>query len=170
MVIATRTPRWRRGRRGRGFSLIELVVALSILGLVGFITAISVSNVLSRNEDRRAEANAQLVALAQQRFSQRYGGYTGYPADLSGIKDVTVISGESRNPDEVSITVGVNGSVGMAVRKDAATCLLYTLGGPGTGLRGLTRADATSSELCIGASGLPATEAEATDAQTTRVW
>lgn len=143
---------------------MEMVVTLVIIGLMTAAIGVGTRTLLTDSESRAAESNIQRVLLAEQRFAVRNGGYSAFVDDLGPVREVVLVNESSQAPEEVSVALGADGTLGLAARRDAEVCVLLRAGrldGDGS-TRTWTRSDAP----CTGAEALPSTEAEDLDAAT----
>lgn len=154
-------------RTRRGFSLLELVFVFIAVAVVGIVLALTTADVLDTNAQRRADNHANEVLVAEQRFAQRHGGFTGYPADLGRFEDFDVIVGPSDGPDEVSIALGERGTLGVAVRRGDDHCVLWKAVDLAAG-GGSQRLDPPRSAACDGIEALGSEPADASSATSSR--
>lgn len=150
--------------RRRGYTLIELAVVLSTIGLLIIIVGVTARSVLIDTRDREAEASLQQVLLAEQGFAQRFGTYTAFERDLDGLTQVTVTNDPSDDASVVSVAVGVNGTLGLAVRRNNDECLLVRVASIDGG--GAITRPSLKRYACAGVSALGASEDEDTAART----
>lgn len=152
-------------RRTRGFTLVELIVVIIILsilaGLAGFTYAATQGTLTARSTG----SELATVAQAEQEFAADYGSYSAYPSDLSGLlpRGISLTNGASVGPFSVSIALGTDGSLGLAVRNSTgATCTLSTVA-PYVSSTGGTVANAGAVTItttpvgggCSGSAALP---------------
>lgn len=140
-------------RTTRGFSLVEVIVALLLLSMAGLLLTQVVAPMMRTSSDQVSAAGAQLVALRERQFATRYGGYTGFPDDLAELEGVFVTDGTADGPDEVSIALGDQGSLGLAARLSEG-CRFWLLEPAASGGELLDLGDL--GEACHGASAIGA--------------
>jgi prepilin-type N-terminal cleavage/methylation domain-containing protein len=149
-----------RRRTTAAFTLVELILVLAVLGLIASIVFSSMSS--SRRGHREAMAAVTLneAVLAQVTFAGTYGTYTGWPADLDLPGDLRATARPSTGPNEVSLALGVDGSVGIAVKvDDGRRCLARRLSSFSAQGPSATMVDLGDDALCSGVSALPEGEA-----------
>jgi hypothetical protein len=152
--------------RRRGYSLMELVIVFAAIALIGYLSTIAATRTLDRNTARGGEYAANQVVLAQQKFATQHGTFTGYPQDLGEFKEFVVVNGPSITPTEVSVSLGENGTAGIAARVDEDNCVMWRL----TDLADAGGAERLSADnrVCDGREALPASEPEVDDLGMTR--
>jgi type II secretory pathway pseudopilin PulG len=154
----------------RGYTIIEIAVVIFIIGIFGVMVAIGAVAVLDTQTENLSSAHAQDVVLAQQNFAQRYGTYTGFPSDLPEADGYVVVTEESADATQVSVAVGVAGTLGVAVRTDDETCVHYRVPSLATGGSAVP-VDLGPSSVCAGEEALPSGEARSEgSADTSAAW
>jgi prepilin-type N-terminal cleavage/methylation domain-containing protein len=112
--------------RRRGFTLMELMVTLTAIAVLAAI-ALPLSRTVILGNQQRVNSNAlERVALAQQSHEARYGTFVsaeqaGLLSDALG-NDLTLTSGASQGPSEISMTVTNSGQLMMAVLVGGDVC------------------------------------------------
>lgn len=144
--------------RHHAMTTIEVMLVFAAIAIVGVITALSAVAVLDSSEERKGEANAQQVLLAQQQFASKYGSYTGRPEDLGEFEEFAVTEDPSNAPDEISITVSTSGNLGIAVLQEDA-CIVILAGSPASGGGARTSTD-SNDYACDGANAFGSDESE----------
>jgi prepilin-type N-terminal cleavage/methylation domain-containing protein len=155
-AVEVRGGRMRRARHG--FSMVELVVTMVVVAIVTVTVTMGSTAVLDENNNRAAQSNVQRVLIAQQTFATKYGTYTGFPDDLGQLTDIEVSSEVSDDPSVVSIALGVDGTIGIASRRDERTCVMVAAAAAAAG--GAITVFDTEPQACDAAAAL-GSEAEA---------
>ncbi|XOB98008.1 type IV pilus modification PilV family protein [Deinococcota bacterium DY0809b] len=120
-------------KRGRGFSLVELLVALSILVVVTAVLATALVNSMrnTRNAGQRSEAvqllnyagrrlvSGDLAVLPSPSVTTRKWGY----GELAGAFPELSSQGRFTNPNLYSLEIKTGGTVGVG----GSTLTMYTL-------------------------------------------
>lgn len=151
----------------RGFSLLELVFVFVAVAVVGIVLALTTTDVLESNEQRRAEGYANEVLVVAQGFAQRYGGFSGYPGDYGRFEDFDVVTGPSDGPEEVSVALGESGTLGVAVRRSDDTCVMWRATDLAAG-GGSKRISVPRTAACDGVEALGAEPVAGASATTSR--
>lgn len=140
-------------RSRRGFTLIELAAIVLVIGVLAAVSLVAVVQTRARNEQQQAVQSVQAVSAAQFDFADRYGVFTGWPADLDLPDGPEVIVQVSGRPRVVSIAIADDGTVGMAAGSRDG-CALRSITSP---LEGADVVDRTvdGNEACTGESALP---------------
>jgi len=150
-------------RTGRAaFTLIELIVTLIILGIIIAIMAINILQpFMVSTHEKSAKATLSRVQTAEQLFARDWGSYSAWSSDLSGVgADVTILNASvSHKPTEVSVAVGVNGTLALAVAIDASTCVFRQVEAVSEG-GGSTEPTVNAAALCSAQAALPAGESQ----------
>lgn len=107
----------------RGYSLVELTVVLVVIAALTALAGMLSVAVLRDNTGRQAETNAWRVLAAEQSHAQKWGSYSATGNNLT-VEGLTVTTGPSDHPTVVSVALGVNGSLGIAVWRDEERCVL----------------------------------------------
>ena len=71
-------------RRAGGFTLIELIVSITIIAVMTVVAAVSFTGVGKKARDNRRIADLQKIALALEALKQQDGGST-YPVNTSSL-------------------------------------------------------------------------------------
>lgn len=148
----------------RGYTLMEVVIAFVLIGVIGAAIGVASTTLLDDSRDRRSEATIQRVVLAEQEFAQQHGSFTAYTPELS-VQDAHLTSGISNAADEVAVALGVDGTLGLAVRRSGETCVLVQV--PALDAGGGTKHWRSARASCRGSDALPSDEAEDLDAPDT---
>lgn len=150
--------------RRRGYTLMEVVVTFLIIGFIGVAMGVASTTLLDDSKARSSEAAAQQVLLAQRSFAELHGSYTAYTAELT-VKELHLTNGISNTPEEVSVALGTNGTVGLAVRRSGETCVLVQA--PALDAGGGAKHWRSNRASCRGGDALPSDEPEDLDAPDT---
>lgn len=102
----------------RGYTLIELMATFAIIAVLTIALGYITTTVLQDSKNRSAETNVQRVLLAEQGFAREQGRYSAYVSDIKAPDGVNLTNALSQTPDQVSIAVGQQGSLGLAVRRE----------------------------------------------------
>lgn len=148
-------------RDRKGFTLLEIVVTLVLLGIISGIGVTGTRAFLGRTSDSQAVATLDRVVLAQQSFANSFGGYASLPDDLTRlVRDTSLVSSPqvSDDPEVVSLAVGENGTLGLAVRSNSGMCYLRSITALNVGAQTVD-AEAGEDQACNGAEALPNGEA-----------
>jgi prepilin-type N-terminal cleavage/methylation domain-containing protein len=147
-----------RRRLRRGFTLLELSVTVVIAGIVATMGVVAVGALRDTTQARQAESLLDTVAMSQYRFALDYGRYTPLPEDLSlADRTLTVVATPSMSMFHVSIAVGSQGTLAMAVSDGADGCFARRVGQLGNGAE-TTAVDLGTGALCDARAALPAGE------------
>lgn len=125
--------------RRRAFSLIELVVVLVLIGLLAVIAYVTYSKASAHANNGNAAGQLHRVVSAELAFAGAYGQYASYPGDLSGNgvggHGLTIVTTPqiSTGPTVVSVAVGADGTLGVAVRATTGLCILERISSPANG-------------------------------------
>lgn len=139
----------------RAFSLIELAMALTLASIV-VVGAIVVGLGVTRSvQHTSAEMLLDTVTAAELALAGNQGAYSADAARLGVLDGVTVTTGASSRPGEVSLAVGSGGTLAMATVDSSGTCVVRVLGDI---LAGAARTDTTSSDGCLASRHLPLDE------------
>lgn len=148
-------------RRPSAFTLVELVVTLTVLGIALGIGAYAAAAMVGAGISVEAESTLDRVAAYQQRIDSTWGRFTPYGKDLAtAFTDLTFVDNGavSTGAAVVSISVGTGGTLGLAVRDPNGTCL-YLRGEPvASGGSTSVITDLPDSAPCSGDQALPAGE------------
>lgn len=143
----------------RGFTLYEMIVVFivaSILSLIGVSVMRATAAKLHRTD---AEGAVQQVIEAELRFAAIHGAFTSWPGDLPGVdRSITVLDTASVEPGEVSIAVGVDGTLGVASLAADGFCVVRQIQPVLDGAQ-ITSITLAAGAACDGRSGLPVGEA-----------
>lgn len=142
----------------RGMTTTELIVVFVAISIVGMITAMAAVSVLDATKNRRADANVTEVLLAEQRFAAKWGQFTGRPEDLDDFDGFVVVEDPSTQPDEVSVAVGTQGSLGIAAKR-GDLCVTILAGAPDAG-GGTRHRELDTDQACDGANAFEGDETE----------
>jgi prepilin-type N-terminal cleavage/methylation domain-containing protein len=145
-----------RARR-RGYTLIELIMVIAITGIFGVVVTIAAREVLDSETSKVADSNAQDLISKQLQFSQKYGSFTGFPEDIPAVGSYVIVTSTSRGPKEVSVALGVDGTLGVAAMRDGDTCVHYRVTALEAG-GGSSRLSLGESAACRGEEALPSGE------------
>ena len=156
------------GSHRLGYSLIELVVVLATISLLTIIAGVGAYTVLEDTQQNTARAAIHEVLLTEKVFSESWGGYTSYTDELSGPADLTLVNGVSNDSSEISIAVGTDGILGLAVRRSTQECLFIRASSLASGGE-VTALDSAIQKgiVCEGAGALSAKEGENLEARDT---
>lgn len=148
----------------RGYTLTEMVVVFFLVASMAAAIGAGTVTLLRDTTSRQAESAIQRVLIAEQSFARRHGGYTAFPDEISVAK-VSIVASPSDAPDAVSAALGVEGSLGLAVRRSDEVCVLLQAGSldSGRGVKSWTSARSS----CDGSDALPLDEAEDPEARST---
>jgi len=85
-----------------GFSLVELLVVISIIGLLAGLSSVAVSRAMESGKRAKAKGEASALVSAVKAYKQEYGRFPGdltqSSFDGDSFKDlVSVLSGDSTN-------------------------------------------------------------------------
>jgi prepilin-type N-terminal cleavage/methylation domain-containing protein len=114
-------------RRRSAFTLIEVSAVVLIMGLLSGIMIVGAVKATSDTEAQQATLALASVTAVQADFAARYGGYTAWAADLRLPDGPFVTNGPSEGLRSVSLALGVDGTLGMAVSDRADQCVLQTI-------------------------------------------
>lgn len=150
----------------RGYTVIEIAVVVFIIGVFGVMVAIGALSVADSEAEKLAAAHAADAIAEQQRFAQRFGTYTGHPADLAAADGYDVVVDESSDHTQVSVALGESGTLGVAVRRNDSECLHWRVGALAAG-GGVAEVTLAANAVCTGEEALPANEPRAANSATT---
>lgn len=152
------------GRHARAFTLVEAVVAAALAAILAAAALATLTKVSGQAVAAEARANLDRVVVAQQRFAALYGTYTPLPADLGDLGgDLTTTTGVSTGPNLVSIAVGTDASLAVAVGDSRGNCHARRVDALDAGA---AAADVTVAGPCVAAAALGG--AAPVDARTAR--
>jgi prepilin-type N-terminal cleavage/methylation domain-containing protein len=139
----------------RGFSILEMIAALVILLVVSIGVVTVYVQVRNQGYERLGRARLETVLQAEYARVVSGGVFSDEPADLRALtSDVSLTTGASFDPATVSIALGEDGSLGLAVALPNDDCLLAGVSSPTAGLTVLYPAYPDDAP-CHGALGLP---------------
>jgi prepilin-type N-terminal cleavage/methylation domain-containing protein len=67
----------RKFAEGGGFSLVELLVVISIIGLLAGLTSVAVSRAMDSGKNAKAKSEAMAIVSAVKAYKQEYGRFPG---------------------------------------------------------------------------------------------
>jgi type II secretory pathway pseudopilin PulG len=117
-----------------------MIVVVVILGILMGIAVVAYGSFISYSDTQRANANLDRVMQIEQGLSRSWGGYSSWPPDLTDVgSDLTILNGSvSSSATQVSLSVGSNGSLGMAVLIGPGNCDFRLVGPLVTGANSVT--------------------------------
>jgi type II secretory pathway pseudopilin PulG len=145
-------------RTRRAMTVTELIVAFILLGLLAALAGFGVTQIAERSRAETASTALVVVFDAQVQFAGIYGTYTPSAGDLElPSTEITVVDRPSLGPSEVSIAVGTDGTLALALENVDGGCVGILASSLGAGA---TRVPATftSGSLCDARAILPAGE------------
>lgn len=144
----------------RAFSLIELTVVLVILTVILALAFSSLASTTAHHDDTLAVTNLDDVVLAEVRFAMSSGTFTSHPADLRLSDGLSVTRASSSGSSEVSVAVGVNGTLGVAVWSPTrGVCHARRITTVSASQPTVVRVAVPAGAACAGAAALPQGEA-----------
>lgn len=126
----------RTSRSRRGFTLLELVAALLVLGALSAITVGSARTLSAQVKVRQAETSMQRAVAAQRAHAAAWGEWAD-PEQIPPLIGITLTSGVSTRVEEVSMSRGPQGRLGIAVLSSDGTCVATVLYDPVEGSEAL---------------------------------
>jgi prepilin-type N-terminal cleavage/methylation domain-containing protein len=172
VVKPTDTARPQQQTASAGFTLIELVITVSILLLLVAATVFGANAFLARSDEQRSQADLDMVHTTQVAFATSFGRFTPWPADLTDANDIPDADGALTLPDsgllvtplpavdagDISLAVGTAGSLALATLTPDDVCITLLVPSPdasGTPEEGTL----TLPQACDARAVLPAGEA-----------
>lgn len=151
-----RVPRARRA--ARAFTLVEMGATIALFGIIGAIAAGVYVTSVGSHQVAAAEVLLGDVVAAQKELAANFGSYTTWASDLGAVaSNASLLSdGMSSAQDEVSMAVGTEGTLGLAVLVDADRCVLWRVASLSSGGRQLETD--LKDGTCAGAHALPVGE------------
>lgn len=146
-----------RRRQRRGFTMLEVVATFVLLGILAALATSGLSRAIARSDDAAAAASLDRVLLSQRTFANAFGEYASLPTDLRDLgRDVVVLADPtpSTGSTEISIAVGEDGTLGVAVQSKTGTCIVRKV----TPLSAGSEASVVPADgggLCNGSRALP---------------
>jgi prepilin-type N-terminal cleavage/methylation domain-containing protein len=157
-------------RRPRAFSLIEMVCVIAIIGLLVGVGVANWTQLTGHQKNSRADANLDRVAVTEAQVAKDWNTYTALGSDLADVgADLTLLNGgRSTGETQVSLAVGDQGSLGMAVLSATKVCHLRLLAALSAG-GGSTVVSAPAGANCAASSAFTGTEQPITQTGTVKV-
>lgn len=106
----------------RGFTLLELVVTLSIIMLLAGIGTASFNIITSRVRDSEAHGALDRATFAERAWLARNATWASDPTVLMMGRGLTATTSASGSPDTASIAVDDANRLGLAVMSETGTC------------------------------------------------
>ncbi len=114
----------------RAFTLPELLVTFVVIALVASIIYPTFTAALDRGAEQYAQGSVAQVRAGELAWAAANGAYTNTPANLRLPPTLRATTLASPGPDDVSIAVGDDGSVGIAARAETGRCAAAWLSAP----------------------------------------
>ena len=154
-------------RDRRGFTLVEMIVTLTVLAILVALSMFGAQSFLRTGHDSDARARLREVAQAQVSLANQWGMYSEYSGDFAGLAGSTKVTHlVSSGSDVVSANVGSAGSLGLALRSVSGKCLYMRVEPLVAGGDALdVTAQVPASAPCRGVEALPETESATTPAE-----
>lgn len=124
------THRDRPSTTGRAFTLLEVVVVFVMLGIVAAFVVPTLRAVVDRGDRQYAAASVEQVRVAELGWAATDGRYTTVASNLPPLRGLQVVTSSSAGPDQVSVAVGDDQSVGIAALAEDGTCLAAWMTAP----------------------------------------
>lgn len=117
------------GRR-RGYTLIEILVTLTLVMILTLIGMASYRILAANIADRDARGNVDRVVQAERSWAMRNAAWTADVAELSVGRGITVTTTISTGPGVVSIAVRGGTELGVAALSETGDCQAKRVGDP----------------------------------------
>ena len=114
----------------RGFTLLELVVTLSIIMLLSGIGTASFNIITNRVRDSEARGALDRATFAERAWLARNATWASDPSVLAMGRGLTATVSASGSPDKASIAVDDANRLGLAVMSETGTCFGRLLSDP----------------------------------------
>ena len=112
------------------FTLVEMSVTLVIIVILAGMGTFAFNSIRVATANTKASANVDRVASVQQSLARDWGSYSPYGADIKQVgNDLTFAENGalSTGSDNVSITVGTKGNLGIAIMGSDNTCRWFVV-------------------------------------------
>ena len=92
-----------------GFTMVEILVVVSIIGVLATISTVSFSSIKSRANDAERSSKVTIIAEALEKFYDKNGEYPGCGAMSQAASVITTTTLSGVDPDVLAVPTATNG-------------------------------------------------------------